>query len=239
MKLNTLKYIYLYCFERLKKSINPNNKNLSLIEEIFIEASLDNNNCYEWVKYISEQEEYYFNNRENIDKGRIMLDQSQTFKLFKRAIELNEKLFSNDIEINDIETNFKFERNDSLSRKIDFFTKVILKNIIKFSEALTGIKYDILRKDILFVMPYNNEYYVDMDDSLKNRLKEIYDTGNIALLTFYEFIWFEEHYNICDGFLSSLKNHILYNFRLRDNIKQIKDMKKPKIKRINHKNKMT
>ena len=239
MKLNTLKYIYLYCFERLKKSINPNNKNLSLIEEMFIEASLDNNNCYEWVNYISEQEEYYFNNRENIDKGRIMLDQSQTFKLFKRAIELNEKLFSNDIEINDIETNFKFERNDSLSRKIDFFTNVILKNIIKFSEALTGIKYDILRKDILFVMPSNNEYYVDMDDSLKNRLKEICDTGNIALLTFYEFVWFEEHYNICDGFLSSLKNHILYNFRLRDNIKQIKDMKKPKIKRINHKNKMT
>ena len=60
---------------------------------------------------------------------------------------------------------------------------------------------------------------------------------NITLLTFYEFVWFEEHYEICDGFLSSLKNHIIYNFRMRDNIKKIKDINKPKIKRINHKDK--
>ena len=35
---------------------------------------------------------------------------------------------------------------------------------------------------------------------------------NITLLTFYEFIWFEENYNICNGFLSSLRNQAQYNY---------------------------
>ena len=222
MKLNTLKYIYLYCFERLKKSINPDNKNLSLIEEMFIEASLDNNNCYEWVKYISEQEEYYYNNRENFNITDTTSQQIHTLKLFKRALELNEKLFSN--EINDIEIDFKSE----------FFKDSILTNIIKFAEVLKGINYNKSRFCMRYHFPKNND--IDMEDSFKNRLKEIYDSGNIALLTFYEFVWLEKHCYIDCGFLTSLKNHIIYNFRLRDNIKQIKDMKKPKIKRINHKN---
>ena len=242
MELHSLKYIYLYLYQRLQKSINPNNKNLSLIESMFIEASLDNNNYYEWVEYISEKEEYYFNNRININSEDIKLNQSQIFELFNRAKELNEKLFSNDI--NDIEINF---RSKTSNEKIDFFTDVILKNIIKFAEDLTGIDYSILNNENnqreiysyhrIFFDFRHKEYYVDMDDTSKNRLKEIYDTGNIALLTFYEFVWFEEHYNISEGFLSSLKNHIIYNFRLRDDIKQIKDMKKQKIKRINHRNK--
>ena len=54
---------------------------------------------------------------------------------------------------------------------------------------------------------------------------------------FYEFIWIEEHYNICNGFLSSLKNFVSYNFIMRNHIKKIKDNKKPKIKLINKKEK--
>jgi len=45
-------------------------------------------------------------------------------------------------------------------------------------------------------------------------MKEIYEIGIIALLTFYQFIWFEKNYNICNGFLSSLKNVALYNFKM-------------------------
>ena len=92
-----------------------------------------------------------------------------------------------------------------------------------------------LDESILFIAK-DDEMGRTLQDFPILNLKEICDSGNIALLTFYEFVWFEKHCYIDCGFLSSLKNHILYNFRLRDNIKQIKDMKKPKIKRINHKN---
>ena len=37
MNLYNLRLLYLYTYERLKKCINPKNKNLSLIESIFIE----------------------------------------------------------------------------------------------------------------------------------------------------------------------------------------------------------
>ena len=208
---------------------------------MFIERSLDYNNNYEWIDYISEKEEYYYNNRENDDKKDNKLNQIQIFKLFDKAKKLNEKLFSNDIDNININIDFKSETNNLSSDRIEFFADVILKNIIKFAETLTGINYIIQNSNGNSSGRGRrfgrNEYYVEINDSLKNRLKEIYDTENITLLTFYEFVWFEEHYEICDGFLSSLKNHILYNFRMRDNIKKIKDINKPKIKRINHKDK--
>lgn len=69
-------------------------------------------------------------------------------------------------------------------------------------------------------------------------MKEIYESGDITLLTFYEFIWFEENYTICHGFLSALRNNIIYNLRMRNNINKIKNYQKPKIKRINKKEKI-
>ena len=76
------------------------------------------------------------------------------------------------------------------------------------------------------------------DESLIKKLKEIYKTGDIALLTFYEFIWIEEHYDLYYGFISSLKNYKMYNFFMRDNIKKVRDENEPKIKRKNKISKM-
>ena len=48
MSLNNLKYLYLYCMERLKKCINPENKKLSFIESLFINQMKENTDNYEW-----------------------------------------------------------------------------------------------------------------------------------------------------------------------------------------------
>ena len=57
MNLYNLRLLYLYTYERLKKRINPQNKNLSLIESIFIEKKIKNEK-YEWSNYIKEKEKY-------------------------------------------------------------------------------------------------------------------------------------------------------------------------------------
>ena len=63
---------------------------------------------------------------------------------------------------------------------------------------------------------------------------EIYETGDIELLTFYEFIQLEEHYNIFFGFLSALRDK-RYNFIMRDSINKIKNAKIESNKKINKK----
>ena len=63
---------------------------------------------------------------------------------------------------------------------------------------------------------------------------EIYETGDIELLTFYEFIQLEEHYNIFFGFLSALGDK-RYNFIMRDSINKIKNAKIESNKKINKK----
>ena len=62
-------------------------------------------------------------------------------------------------------------------------------------------------------------------------MKDIYELEDITLLTFYEFIWFEEKYDICHGFLSSLANNNLYELRMKKHILKIKNEMQPKIKR--------
>ena len=88
MNLNTLKLLYLYSFQRMKKCINPNNKNLSLIESKFFEYSFNNNknNC-QWYNYILKRQT-------NIDKEEKVypLNKKQFFKLFYEAKKLNEVL---------------------------------------------------------------------------------------------------------------------------------------------------
>ena len=230
MELEDLKYIYLYCLERLKKCINPNNNYLSLVESIFIDNTINYNWDFGWINYIIERQAYEYENMANIIKHPDILDQRQIIKLFYEAKELNKKLFSKKYE--NLRTNLK-----TTFRSKEYFYSLILKNIIEFAEKLTGEK--IINHDELFISYYGKKnLQIKSDDSLIEKLKEIYDTGNITLLTFYEFIWFEEHYNICDGFLSSLRSNVLYNFRMRENIKKIKNIKEPKINRKNYKEKI-
>ena len=76
---------------------------------------------------------------------------------------------------------------------------------------------------------------MNIDDSLIKKLKEIYNIGDITLLTFYEFIWLEENYDICHGFLYSLINQNFYNFKMKDNFKLIKGIQNNGINRNNKK----
>ena len=236
MDLNNLKLLYLYTFQRLKKSINPDNKNLSFIESMFIKCSLNNNkNGCEWYNYISKRQNIDFEILEELFKKRDMLCQKQIINLFFEAKQINKELLSKD-EI--IESRLKGKKHYFLNgfSKTFFFVKVIIKNIITFAEIISENKYnfnDFKAKILNFGHVFSFENYdVKIDHSLIKKLKEIYDSGDITLLTFYEFIWFEEKYEICNGFLSALKNNAMYNFRMRNSIDLIKNHEKSNEKRI-------
>ena len=98
MKLDDLKYLYLYSFERLKKSINKNNNNLTLIESMFFDINNNNNKNHQWCNYISERQAYEYENREE-HKKVYLLGQKQTMSLFFDAKSINEILLSEDINI--------------------------------------------------------------------------------------------------------------------------------------------
>ena len=76
MKIDNLKLLYLYCYERLKKSLNrKNNNNLSFIESMFIEISLNdflNKNC-EWYNFICNYRRYYQESKKNYFKELIFI----------------------------------------------------------------------------------------------------------------------------------------------------------------------
>ena len=242
LKLEDLKLIYLYCLERIKKNSNPKYNDLSIIERMYFECSFNTdkeNN--EWFEYISEKQSYNYEIR-NKYKNEFKLNQIQIINLFRCANNLNEELLSKkeseDIDIN-VLLNSIFDLNKFDIKQYDFFMKVIIKNIVKFAGTITGQKFalnddknNINYHDFLYVHRFSERenYYVDKDESLIAKLKEIYELGDITLLTFYEFIWFEENYDICEGFLSSLKNNIQYNLRMRKHILNIKEEMKPKIK---------
>jgi len=233
MNLNTLKLLYLYSFQRMKKCINPNNKNLSLIESKFFEYSFNNNknNC-QWYNYILKRQT-------NIDKEEKVypLNKKQFFKLFYEAKKLNEVLFS-DNEI--IERKQKKKNKIKIigdSYKTSFISKAVIKNIAKFAEIILGKAFDINNLFVFGRLNFtDNYYYVEIEPFLIERLKEIYETGDIALLTFYEFLWLEEHYNLFFGFLSSIGDK-RYNFTMRDCINKIKNAENKSIKKINKKEK--
>ena len=239
MKYDDLKCLYLYSFERLKKRINLNNKKLSLIESIFIEYSLNNNKSYEWCNYISERQIFQSENNKSLNEKtkNNLLNEKQIISLFFEAKKINQILFE------------KYDPNKIINiipllniKQVKFNEKIIIKNIIKFAELISGYKFQIEEikydNNNFFLFSLRNRhsfsnYYVDKDGSLIKKLKEIYDKEDITLLTFYEFIWFEENYNICKGFLSALKNQTQYNYQIRDNIKKIYDANNKKIKRRN------
>ena len=113
LEFEDLKLIYLYCFERMKKNINPNNNDLTVIESMYYKCSLNNDNENdEWYNYRSNRQLYNNLNREKKDK--LKLSQFQTIKLFRYAINLNKELLSKidkeDIDLNKLVNNI-FELN--------------------------------------------------------------------------------------------------------------------------------
>ena len=248
MKLNNLELLYLYTYERMKKRINPDIKSLSLIESTFIECNL---NIYkendEWFDYISNRQKYENKKRRKSGKDSSILSQKQILNLFHEAKKINEKLLTG---IWKLWLKLKLEKKYDIKKGIetkDLFKKIIINNIIKFAETIRESKRKKKLKEKTYIIinlkekPSNSctsKYYVERKESLIKKLIEIYDTGNLSLLTFYEFIWFEENFNFCNGFLSSLENYKMYNFFIRDGINKIKEAKKPDIKKINKKDKI-
>ena len=215
----------------MKKCINPNNKNLSLIESKYIEYSFNNNkNNSKWYNYISKRQT-------NIDdkEKSYPLNQKQFFNLFNEAKKVNEILFS-DYEI--IKRKYKKNKIKIIgdTNETSFFLMAVIKNIAKFAEIILSKKFYINNLCEFSRLNLNDNYYVEIDPFLIERLKEIYETGDILLLTFYEFIWLEEHYNIFFGFLSSFGDK-RYNFTMRDNINNIKNTKNKANKKRNKKEK--
>ena len=244
LEFEDLKLIYLYCFERMKKNINPNNNDLTVIESMYYKCSLNNDNENdEWYNYISKRQLYNNLNREKKDK--LKLSQFQTIKLFRYAINLNKELLSKidkeDIDLNKLVNNI-FELNQYEENEYDFFMKAIIKNIVKFAGYIKGKEFKLnnaedkndnnsFRHLYIRITLNRDNYYVEKDESLISKLKDIYELEDITLLTFYEFIWFEEKYDICHGFLSSLANNNLYELRMKKHILKIKNEMQPKIKR--------
>ena len=111
-------------------------------------------------------------------------------------------------------------------------TIIIIISIITFFVSIYN-SFIVLSFNNLFVFGRlnftDNYYYVEIEPFLIERLKEIYETGDIALLTFYEFLWLEEHYNLFFGFLSSIGDK-RYNFTMRDCINKIKNAENKSIK---------
>ena len=242
LKLDDLKLIYIYCYERIEKNINQKNNDLSVIERMYYECSFNkDNHNNEWYNFITKRESYNYLKR-NEENDELKLSQYQTLKLFEYANNLNEELLSKkeieDIDIN-ILVNSIFDLNKYDSTKKEFFMKTIIKNIVKFAGIIIDKQFEYneyenkndsndFRYLFIRISRDRENYHVEQDESLIAKLKEIYELGDITLLTFYEFIWFEENYDICYGFLSSLKNNILYKLRMKKHILNIKNEMKAK-----------
>ena len=217
MKIDNLKLLYLYCYERLKKSINRKNNNLSLIEAMFNEINLNDNfdeNC-EWCNFICEMQKYYnkkkrfFHYKEFVSENRYFISN------FHKLVRLNEKLLLENCEIDYLYFN-----------SLPYISKYILQ----FAKQFFGKKID------WYVGVHFNLYFEENDESIK-KLKEIYDSGDITLLTFYELALLELINKIDYGFLSALKTQSLYDFQMKDSINNLTEKQRPKINRINKKEK--
>jgi hypothetical protein len=189
-----------------------------------------------WYDYTSQRQNNIDEEEKNGNsiKKSFPLNKKQFFNLFNKAKKLNEILFSDSeiIERRDKKNKIKII-GDSL--KTSYLLKAVIKNIAKFAEKILGKKFNInnlFKFDKLYFS--DNYYYVEEDPFLLLKLMEIYETGDIELLTFYEFIWLEEHYDIFYGFLSALGDK-RYNFIMRDSINKIKNAKIESNKKINKK----
>ena len=216
MKIDNLKLLYLYCYERLKKSINRKNNNLSLIESIFIEISLNDNNDEnsEWYNFICEKQEYNNENKyEYFNYNEFISENKKFISCFHELIKLNEKVLLDNFKIN----YFYFKSLPLLS-----------KYILKFIELF-------LDKNVYCNLINNYNLNFDENDKSIKKLKEIYNSGDITLLTFYELFLLESKGKLEYGFLSAFKTQFIYDLQMKESIKKLTEKQRPK---INKKNKM-
>ena len=223
MKIDNLKLLYLYCYERLKKTLNIKNHNLSIIESMFIEISLNDNadkNC-EWYNFICENQKYYNENKkEFFDYNEFLSNNRNLILYFNRLIRINERLLLENYEIS-LGSMFFFP----------FSISSIIIKIAKFAGFLLN------KKVFIYEQLYYTSSYLNADDASIKKLKEIYDTGDITLLTFYELLLIEKDKRINYGFLSSFKTQFLYDLQMKDTIKKLTEKKRTKINKINRINK--
>ena len=217
MKIDNLKLLYLYCYERLKKSINRKNNNLSLIETMFIEISLNDNvdeNC-EWYNFICEKRGYDNENKEEFFYYNEFVSENKDFiSNFHDLIRLNEKLL--------LLENFEIDFLDFQSLSI------ISKYIIDFAQNYLDKK--VYKNPIEFL------YFNENDESIK-KLKEIYNSKDMTLVTFYELVLLEYKSKLNYGFLSALETQYLYDLQMKESIKAFTKNQRPKINRIDKKQK--
>jgi len=219
MKIDNLKLLYLYCYERLEKTINRKNNNLSLIELMFIEINLKDNideSC-EWYNFICEKQKDDNENKPIFSYNEFISEIKNFISNFHKLIRLNEKLLLDDGKIMDY-----------------MIFSEVSEYIIGFAEYVFDKQFDpyISRKSKVFFL--SNFLFKDMPVF---KIKEIYDTQDIALLTFYELVLLEINCNINYGFLSALETKYLYDFTMKDSIKKLTEKERPKINRINKKEK--
>ena len=103
---------------------------------------------------------------------------------------------------------------------VDFAEKYLDKNVYKRSIGL----------DILLNFDKN-------DETIK-KLKEIYNSGDMTLLTFYELVLLEYKSKLDYGFLSSLETQYVYDFQMKESIKKLTEKQRSKINRIDKKQKI-
>jgi len=206
MKIDNIKLLFLYCKESLKKIINKKKNNFSLIELMFNEISLNDN--------IDKNCEWY-----NFINEKQKYDKKSKKKLFNYIQFISEykyflKCFHKLIRLNEA----------LLLRNRKFMNYMIIpelsKYIIEFSKL---INYKLLPRD------YNEVLY-------QYKLREIYTTLDIALLTFYELVLLEIKNKIKYGFLSILETQFLYDFTMKD-LKKYEKKQVPKLNRIYKKEK--
>jgi hypothetical protein len=193
-----------------------------VIESMFIEISLNNNpdKNSEWYNFICEKQKYYNENKEEFFNYNEFISNNRKLILyFNELIRLNERLLLENFEI-----------PSGFILSYPFPISIIIIKIAVFAGILLDRK--VLAYDPLCIDIIQN----DNDASIK-KLKEIYDTRNITLLTFYEIVLLEKDKRIDYGFISSLKTQFLYDFQMKDSIKKITEKKRPKRDRINKKEK--
>ena len=206
MKIDNLKLLYLYCYEKLEKSINRKNNNLSLIESMFIEISLNDNankNC-EWYNFICKKQRYDKECKKKFFNCTQFVSEYKKFiSCFHKCIRLNEKLLLDDGKIMDY-----------------MFFSEFTKYIIKFSDKILDKKIDFPNLGLNKAFSIIDYAYNDI--IIINKLKEIYDTKDITLLTFYELIILEIYRKIKYGFLSALKTQFLSDLTMKYKTKKLK-----------------
>ena len=217
MKIDNLKLLYLYCYERLEKSINRKNNKLSLIESMFIEISLNDNvdeNC-EWYNFICEKQKYDNKNKKKFNYNEFISENKNFISNFHKLIRLNEKLLLDDGKIMDY-----------------MIFSEVSEYIIGFAEYIFNKQFEPFSTRKSKVSFLSNFFFNIISI---NKIKEIFNTRDITLLTFYELILLELVKKIDYGFLSALETQFLYDLQMKDSIKKLSERQSPKMNRINKK----